>query len=79
MYNDIQFQQEAKVSSQMKDNPKAFFKFVKYRQKSRAKVGSFMDPNNVELNLEQDYTAECLIKQYSSVFTQPHSEGQFLI
>ena len=39
-----------------------------------AKVGPFLDPETGELNLDPDYTADCLSKQYSSVFSQPRPE-----
>ena len=71
MYADIAAKQEAKVISDMKENPKAFFTFAKSRQKTHAKVGPFLDPSTGKLNLDPDHTAECLSKQYSSVFTQP--------
>ena len=74
MYNDMTVQQEAKVISEMKDNPKVFFSFAKSRQKTHAKVGPFLDPETGELNLDPDYTAECLSSQYSSVFTKPRPE-----
>ena len=74
MYEDIAAKQEAKVISDMKENPKAFFSFAKSRQKTHAKVGPFLDPSTGKLNLDPDYTAECLSKQYSSVFTQPRPE-----
>ena len=71
MYQDIAAKQESKVILEMKDNPKAFFSFAKSRQKTHAKVGPFLDPSTGKLNLDPDHTAECLSKQYSSVFTQP--------
>ena len=74
MYRDMATQQEGKVVTEMKDNPKIFFNFAKSRQKTHAKVGPFLDPETGELNLDPDYTADCLSKQYSSVFSQPRPE-----
>ena len=65
---------EAKVLAGMKDNVNVFFSYAKKRQKTHAKVGPFLDPSTGELNLDPDYTAECLSDQYSSVFTQPRPE-----
>ena len=65
---------EAKVLTGMKENVKVFFDYAKKSQKTRAKVGPFLDPDTGELNLDTDYTAQCLSDQYSSVFTQPRPE-----
>ena len=58
----------------MKANPKFFFSYAKKRQKTRVKVGPFLDTNTGELNLDPDHTAQCLSDQYSSVFNQPRPE-----
>ena len=58
----------------MKENVKIFFDYAKSRMKTKSKVGPFLDPESGELNLNPDYTAQCLSDQYSSVFTQPRPE-----
>ena len=58
----------------MKENLNVFFSYAKARQKVRAKVGPFIDPATGELNLDPDYTAQCLSEQYSSVFNSPRQE-----
>ena len=74
MYMNHSRETEAKVLAGMKDNVNVFFSYAKKRQKTHAKVGPFLDPSTGELNLDPDYTAECLSDQYSSVFTQPRPE-----
>ena len=60
--------------SNMKTNPKAFFSFAKSRQKTRAKVGPFIDPSTGKPNPDPEYSASQLSKQYSSVFVEPRDE-----
>ena len=57
----------------MKENSKAFFSYAKSKQKTKAKVGPFLDPTTGKINQEPMNTAEVLRKQYDSVFrpTQP--------
>ena len=74
LYKNLTEESEAKVISEMKDNPKVFFSYAKARQKTHVKVGPFLDPDTGELNLDPDHTAECLSDQYSTVFTQPRPE-----
>ena len=74
MYTNLTEEAEAKVVTGMKDNMKVFFDYAKARQNTRARVGPFLDPESGELNLDPDYTAECLSEQYSSVFTQPRND-----
>ena len=51
IYKDLNQQSEAKVLAEMKTNPKVFFSFAKARQKTKAKVGPFLDPNSGGLSL----------------------------
>ena len=74
MYSNLTQDAEAKVLKGMRENTKVFFDYAKKRQKTHAKVGPFIDPESGELNLDPDYTAQCLGNQYSSVFTQPRPE-----
>ena len=74
MYSILTKNSEDKVISGMKENVNVFFNYAKARQKTRSKVGPFLDPNTGELNLDPDHTAQCLSDQYSSVFTSPRPE-----
>ena len=58
----------------IKDNPKAFFSFAKSRQKTKARIGPFLDPSSRKPNPCPDFAAGQLSKQYSSVFVQPRKE-----
>ena len=74
LYTNLNESSEAKVVNGMKENVKIFFDYAKSRMKTKSKVGPFLDPESGELNLNPDYTAQCLSDQYSSVFTQPRPE-----
>ena len=74
LYSAHTEESEAKVIREMKDNPKVFFSYAKARQKTKAKVGPFLDPETGDLNLDPDHTVQCLSEQYSAVFTQPRPE-----
>ena len=74
MYNNMTVEAETKVITGMKENVNVFFDYAKARQNTRAKVGPFLDPESGHLNLDPDYTAQCLSDQYSSVFTQPRAD-----
>ena len=58
----------------MKTNIKAFFAYGRARQKTKAKVGPFLDPKTDIPNPDPDYAANILSEQYSSVFTTPRAE-----
>ena len=58
----------------MKVNPKAFFAFGRKRQKTKARVGPFLDPAKGVPNSDPDFAANLLSEQYKSVFTQPRKE-----
>ena len=74
LYSDMNAKTEAKVISEMKENPKAFFSYARSRQKVKAKIGPFMDEETGDIDLDPAYTVECLSQQYSSVFSQPRPE-----
>ena len=74
MYSTMTKEAEDKVVAGMKEDVNVFFSYAKARQKTRTKVGPFIDPDTSELNLDPDYTAQCLSEQYSSVFTPPRPE-----
>ena len=58
----------------MKTNPKAFFSFSKSRQKTKAKIGPFIDQATNQPNPDPDFAAAELGRQYSSVFVEPRPE-----
>ena len=60
---------EKKVVQDMKSNPKAFFAFGRARQKTKSRVGPFLDPGSGIPNSDPDFAARLLSEQYSSVFT----------
>ena len=74
MYSSLSESSEAKVVTGMKDNIKVFFDYAKACQKTKARVGPFLDPVTGQPNEDPDYTAQILSDQYSSVFTSPRPE-----
>ena len=56
-YTTTNFVEENQVVSNMKKNPKAFYSFAKSRQKTRAKIGPFLDPITNIPNPDPDFTA----------------------
>ena len=74
LYENMSEATEAKVIAGMKVDTKVFFDYAKSRQKTKAKVGPFLDPDSGELLLDPEHTAQKLSEQYSSVFTKPHPE-----
>ena len=61
----------------MKTNPDAFFAYGRVRQKTKPKVGPFLDPDTDIPTPDPDYAGKILRKQYSSVFTNPRPEYIF--
>ena len=41
----------------IKDNPKAFFSFAKSRQKTKARIGPFLDPISGKPNSNPEFAA----------------------
>ena len=72
-YSKQHWDEESRVVNNMKKNPKTFFAYGRARQKTKAKVGPFLDTDGVP-NSDPDYAANVLSDQYSSVFTQPRPE-----
>ena len=58
----------------MKSNPKAFYSFAKSRQKTKSKVGPFLDPTTGTPNPDPSFAASELSRQYSSVFVPPREQ-----
>ena len=72
---DVQgWEEESKVVMAMKSNVKAFFAYGRAKQKTKAKVGPFLDPASGIPNPDPDFAAGLLSEQYSSVFTNPRPE-----
>ena len=68
--------EEDKAVFTIKSNPKSFFSFAKSRQKTKARVGPFIDPVTKKPNPSPAFAAEELRKQYDSVFNPPRPDWQ---
>ena len=73
-YATLNRKDEEKALLNMKENPKSFFGFAKARQKTRSRIGPFLDPSNGQPNPDPDFAASILSDQYKSVFVQPRPE-----
>ena len=73
-YTAVNRQEEDKAVFNMKANPKSFFSFSKSRQKTKAKIGPFIDQSTGVPNPDPDFAAAELGRQYSSVFVDPRPE-----
>ena len=73
-YDSQGWEAENKVVKDIKSNPKAFYGYARARQKTKVKVGPFLDPATGIPNPDPDYAANILSDQYSSVFTLPRQE-----
>ena len=73
-YSSLNYQEESQAVLNMKENPKAFFSFAKSRQKTRTRIGPFIDPASGLPNGDPDFAAGVLAEQYKSVFVQPRPE-----
>ena len=73
-YSSANWKSEKDAISKMKNNSKAFFSFAKKRQKTRARIGPFIDPSTGKPNQSPAYAAEVLRQQYNSVFSQPRPQ-----
>ena len=69
-YTASNHRNEDEAVMRIKENPKAFFSFARSRQRTKAKVGPFLDSNG-EPNPSADFAAEALRQQYDSVFAAP--------
>ena len=58
----------------MKYNPKYFFIFAKTRQKTRPRIGPFLDLSTCQPNPNPNFAASLLSDQYKSVFVQPRQD-----
>ena len=75
-YDSHGWEAENRVVKEMKTNPKAFFAYGRAWQKTKARVGPFLDPRTGITNNDQDYAAKLLSEHYSSVLTQPRPEHE---
>ena len=73
-YSSLNKKEEEAALNSMKENPKYFFSFARSRQKTRARIGPFIDPSTGNPNPDPDFAAQVLSEQYSSVFVQPRPE-----
>ena len=73
-YSSTNNAEEDRAVFNMRTNPKAFFSFARSRQKTRSKIGPFIDPSTKKPNPNPDFSASELSKQYSSVFVKPRPE-----
>ena len=73
-YEEQSWKEETSAVNAMKTNVKTFFAYGRARQKTKAKVGHFLDPVTGVPKSDPDYAARVLSKQYSSVFTSPRPE-----
>ena len=73
-YSTLNDKEEEAALQNMKENPKSFFTFAKSRQKTKARIGPFIDPATGSPNPDPDFAASVLSDQYQSVFVQPRPE-----
>ena len=66
--------EEDKAVFNMKSNPRSFFSFAKSRQKTKTRVGPFIDPATGKSNTSPEFASETLRQQYDSVFNPPRPE-----
>jgi hypothetical protein len=72
-YSSLNLKDEEQAILNIKNNPKAFFSFARSRQKTRARIGPFLDPATGQPNPDPDFAAGVLSDQYKSVFVEPRS------
>ena len=73
-YSAENAQQEDQAIFNIKSNPKSFFSFAKSRQKTKSRIGPFLDPASGILNPDVAFTAETLRQQYNSAFSVPRPD-----
>ena len=73
-YSNLRRKDEDKALLNMKENPKSFFSYARTRQKTRARIGPFIDPSTGQPNPNPDFAAKLLSDQYKSVFVEPRPE-----
>ena len=73
-YISINNKEENDAILNLKKNPKSFFSFARSRQKTRARIGPFIDPSTGVPNADPDFAASLLAEQYNSVFVPGRPE-----
>ena len=73
-YTSTSMMEEEQAVQNIKKNSKSFFSFARARQKTRARIGPFVDPATGHPNPSPDFAAKLLSDQYKSVFVQPRPE-----
>ena len=73
-YSETTNSSETRAVSNIRQDSSKFFAYAKARQKSKCKIGPFIDPESGDLVLDPDYTVQCLSDQYASVFNKPRPE-----
>ena len=73
-YSSASRLEEEQAVLNMKENPKSFFSFAKKRQKTKSRIGPFIDPSTGAPNSNPDFAANLLSDQYKSVFSEPRPE-----
>ena len=58
----------------IKNDPKSFYAYVRSKTKTKTKVGSLIDSQNMQVE-EEEQMCEILNKYFSSVFTLERPEG----
>ncbi len=70
-YEEKEQREEIKVLESIRSNPKSFFTYAQKGQKTREKIGPFVDDTG-NINTDPAFTVKALKKQYESVFSVPH-------
>ena len=73
-YTSLNAKKENDAILNLKENPKSFFSFARSRQKTRARIGPFIDSSSGKPNPDPDFAASVLSEQYNSVFVQGRPE-----
>ena len=69
-YTQANMKEEKAAIPKIKQNSKVFFSLAKRRQKTKAKIGPFLDSKTGKLNPDPAFSASVLRDQYNSVFAK---------
>ena len=73
-YSSLNIRNEEQAVLHIKENPKSFLSYARNRQKTRARIGPFVDLATGQPNPSPDFAAQLLSDQYISVFVKPRPE-----